>query len=170
MEKGFTHAITVDADGQHINDDIPLFLQAIEREPGTLWIGDRITPVEGGLPQPAKSRFGRRFGAFWYKFYTGIYIRDTQSGFRAYPLREISSINCRGERYEYEIEILICTAWRHIPVKSIPVHLSIRRRVSHFHPVRDFMRQNQLQGGNLRIFFPRKYLELRSGDKKKFFP
>jgi glycosyltransferase involved in cell wall biosynthesis len=162
VEKGFTHAITVDADGQHISDDIPLFLQAIEREPGTLWIGDRITPVEGGLPQPAKSRFGRRFGAFWYKFYTGIHIRDTQSGFRAYPLKEISSINCRGERYEYEIEILICAAWRHIPVKSFPVHILYQEeRVSHFRPVRDFMRISKInsRAAISRIFFPRKYLE-----------
>jgi glycosyltransferase involved in cell wall biosynthesis len=159
LSHNFTHAISVDADGQHLAKDIPLFLQKIEEEPGTLWIGDRIIPVVGGVDQPPRSRFGRHFGAFWYKLYTGNPIRDTQSGFRAYPIAAIDNLGCDSDRYEYEIEILICAAWNKVPVKSVPIHLlyqSKEERVSHFRPIRDFMRISVVNGraAITRLFFP----------------
>jgi glycosyltransferase involved in cell wall biosynthesis len=159
LRHNFTHAITVDADGQHLAKDIPLFLQKVEDEPGTLWIGDRIIPVVGGIDQPPRSRFGRHFGAFWYKVYTGNPIRDTQSGFRAYPVSAIENLGCDSDRYEYEIEILICAAWNKIPVKSVPIHLLYQpkeERVSHFRPIRDFMRISVVNGraAITRLFFP----------------
>ncbi len=170
-EKGFTHAITVDADGQHLADDIPLFLDKIKEDPSALYIGDRIIPVEGGTPQPARSRIGRRFGAFWYKAYTGIYVRDTQSGFRSYPLEKIAPIPCSGQRYEFEIEILICAAWNSIPVKSIPVHLLYQppaQRVSHFRPVRDFFRISKVnsKAAISRLFLPKKLIQSGGLDLK----
>jgi glycosyltransferase involved in cell wall biosynthesis len=159
LEKRFTHAITIDADGQHLSKDIPLFLKKIEEEPGTLWIGDRIIPVVGGVDQPPRSRFGRHFGAFWYKLYTGNPIRDTQSGFRAYPVAATNSLGCDSDRYEYEIEILICAAWNKIPVKSVPIHLLYQpkeERISHFRPIRDFMRISVVNGraAITKLFFP----------------
>lgn len=159
LDNGFTHAITIDADGQHLSKDIPLFLKKIEEEPGTLWIGDRIIQVIGGVDQPPRSRFGRHFGAFWYKLYTGNPIRDTQSGFRAYPVSSTSNLGCDSDRYEYEIEILICAAWNKIPVKSVPIHLLYQpkeERISHFRPIRDFMRISVVNGraAITKLFFP----------------
>jgi glycosyltransferase involved in cell wall biosynthesis len=159
LENEFTHAITIDADGQHLSKDIPLFLKKIEEEPGTLWIGDRIIPVVGGVDQPPRSRFGRHFGAFWYKLYTGNPIRDTQSGFRAYPVAATTNLGCDSDRYEYEIEILICAAWNKIPVKSVPIHLLYQpkeERISHFRPIRDFMRISVVNGraAITKLFFP----------------
>jgi glycosyltransferase involved in cell wall biosynthesis len=141
-ELGFTHAITLDADGQHFAEDIPAFLEKIAQEPETLWIGDRVLRArETG--EPARSAAGRRFGSFWYKFITGIDIRDTQCGFRAYPLEDVRDLVCKGERFEYEQEILVKAAWNGVAVKPVPVHLLYlepSRRVSHFRPVRDFLR------------------------------
>lgn len=159
LRNNFTHAVTVDADGQHLAKDIPLFLQKIDEEPETLWIGDRLISVVGGVDQPPRSRFGRHFGAFWYKLYTGNPIRDTQSGFRAYPLSAVQNLGCDSNRYEYEIEILICAAWNKIPVKSIPIHLLYQpkeERVSHFRPIRDFIRISVVNGraAITRLFFP----------------
>lgn len=160
VKEGFTHAITLDADGQHVCSDIPVFLEKMNAEPDTLWVGDRIIPVDGGKSQPAKSRFGRRFGAFWFKFYTGLQIRDTQSGFRCYPLQKIMGLDCKGNRYEYEIELLIASAWVGTPVKSVPVHLlyqSKETRVSHFRPIKDFLRISKVNAhaAMSRLLLPR---------------
>lgn len=155
----FTHAITVDADGQHLAEDLPLFLQKIKDEPQTLWIGDRVIPLDGGATQSSCLQIGRRFWAFWYKLYTGNTIRDTQSGYRGYPLAAIENLGCSSERYQYEIEILICAAWNNTPVKSIPVHMLCqfkKERLPFFRSMRDFMRICAVNGRAAvsRVFFP----------------
>ena len=146
MEKAlflcFTHAITLDADGQHFAEDIPAFLEKITQDPEALWIGDRVLWAQE-TGEPVRSAAGRRFGSFWYKFITGIYIRDTQCGFRAYPLEDVRDLVCTGERFEYEQEILVKAAWNGVAVKPVPVHLLYlepSKRVSHFRPLRDFLR------------------------------
>lgn len=163
-KEGYSHAITLDADGQHLTEDIAFFLEKIREDPDALWIGDRLLPVEGGVAQPPGSRFGRKFGAFWYRYYTGIPIRDTQCGFRAYPLKSIATTGCRRNRFEYEIEVLILAAWRGIPVKSVPIHRlyqAKKERVSHFRPVRDFMRISRVnaRAGFTRVVFPKELLD-----------
>ncbi len=138
---GFTHAITLDADGQHYPSDIPVFLEKIADDPAALWIGSRVL-VREETGEPARSAAGRRFGSFWYKFITGIDIRDTQCGFRAYPLSAALNLKCEGDRYEFEQELLVKAAWNGIPVKPVPVHLYYAPQdaaVSHFRPVRDFL-------------------------------
>ena len=164
LEHHFTHAITMDADGQHLAGDIEIFLEKTGEDPKALWIGDRLLPVDGSLVQPPRSRFGRRFGAFWYRFYTGLSIRDTQCGFRVYPLVTFSATGCRKDRFEYEIEALILAAWRGIPVKSVPVHLlyqTRQERVSHFRPIVDFVRISKVntRAALTRIFFPTQLLD-----------
>ncbi|MBN1759405.1 MAG: DUF2062 domain-containing protein [Chitinispirillaceae bacterium] len=164
LEHRYTHAITMDGDGQHLAEDIPIFLDKITEDPRALWIGDRLLPVDGSIAQPSRSRFGRRFGAFWYRFYTGLSIRDTQCGFRVYPLVTFATTGCRRDRFEYEIEALILAAWRGIPVKSVPIHLLYQapeERVSHFRPVRDFLRISKVnsRAAITRIFFPSQLLD-----------
>jgi glycosyltransferase involved in cell wall biosynthesis len=141
-ELGFTHVITLDADGQHYPSDLPLFLEKVLFEPETLWIGDRVL-VKEKTGEPARSAAGRKFGAFWYKFITGVALRDTQCGFRVYPLASVNGLDCKGARFEFEQEILVKAAWNGIVVRPVPVHLFYvepSKRVSHFRPVRDFMR------------------------------
>jgi glycosyltransferase involved in cell wall biosynthesis len=101
-KRGFTHALTIDADGQHLADDIPRLIASLALSPDTLWIGNRVIPA-GGVEQPRRSRFGARFGAFWYRFHTGLRIDDTQCGLRIYPLGPVLALGCRGNRFEYEI-------------------------------------------------------------------
>lgn len=158
--RGYTHAVTIDADGQHLTVDLLLLHEKMREEPETLWIGNRILLAPGSEEQPLRSRFGRRFGAFWYRFSTGNRIADTQCGLRVYPLAGIMTTGCRGDRYEYEIEVLILAAWRGIAVKSVPVHLhyqSREQRVSHFRPIRDFLRISTVnsRAAIARIFIPK---------------
>lgn len=163
-EHGYTHAITIDADGQHLPQDLPAFVDAVGREPQTLWIGNRVLPMLDGVPQPPRSRFGARFGTFWYRFHTGLRIDDTQCGLRAYPLHRICNIHVKPGRYEYEIEILINAAWARIPVKQIPIRLFYQprsERVSHFRPLRDFARISVVnsKAALIRIFVPWRFVD-----------
>lgn len=136
---GYTYAITIDSDGQHYPDDIPVFVEAlVDEKEDVLLIGNRNMSQDG---IPKKSSFGNRFSNFWFWFETGIKLEDTQSGYRLYPLHKIPK-KYFTPKFEFEIEIIVRTAWRHIPIKNVPVKVLYdpAERVSHFHPFKDFTR------------------------------
>lgn len=138
-ELGYDYAITIDSDGQHYPDDIPVFVEALLNEKeDVLLIGNRNMSQDG---IPKKSSFGNRFSNFWFWFETGIKLEDTQSGYRLYPLHKIPK-KYFTPKFEFEIEIIVRTAWRHIPVKNVPVKVLYdpAERVSHFRPFKDFTR------------------------------
>src|SRR5690606_2946021 len=136
---GFDYAITIDSDGQHFPDDIPVFVRAIEAEGMALLIGDRNMDREG---IPGKSSFGNRFSNFWFRFETGIRLSDTQSGFRLYPLHELQNIRFYTTKFEFEIEVIVKAAWRGVPIRNVPVRVLYDpdERVSHFRAFLDFTR------------------------------
>ncbi|MET3038019.1 DUF2062 domain-containing protein [Chryseobacterium sp. NRRL B-14859] len=138
-ELGHDYAITIDSDGQHYPDDIPVFVEALLKEKeDILLIGNR-NMAQDGIPR--KSSFGNRFSNFWFWFETGIKLEDTQSGYRLYPLHQIPK-KFFTPKFEFEIEIIVRTAWRHIPVKNVPIKVLYdpAERVSHFRPFKDFTR------------------------------
>ena len=139
IELGFDFAITIDSDGQHYPDDIPVFVEALlaEKE-DVLLIGNRNMSQDG---IPRKSSFGNNFSNFWFWFETGIKLQDTQSGYRLYPLNKIPK-KYFTPKFEFEIEIIVRTAWRHLPVKNVPIKVLYdpAERVSHFRPFKDFTR------------------------------
>ena len=83
-ELGFTHAITMDADGQHFVQDLPLFLEALRAQPEALVVGVRNF-FEARAP--AGRRRSNGVSTFWFRVETGVRLGDTQCGFRCYPLR-----------------------------------------------------------------------------------
>ncbi|RKS96873.1 DUF2062 domain-containing protein [Chryseobacterium defluvii] len=136
---GYDYAITIDSDGQHYPDDIPVFVETLLQEKeDVLLIGNRNMSQDG---IPKKSSFGNRFSNFWFWFETGIKLEDTQSGYRLYPLHKIPK-KYFTPKFEFEIEIIVRTAWRHVPVKNVPVKVLYdpAERVSHFRPFKDFTR------------------------------
>jgi len=138
IEMNFEYAITIDSDGQHFASDIPNFIQEIQNEPNSLLIGSRNMTQEN---VPKKSSFGNKFSNFWFKFETGIVLEDTQSGFRLYPLRLIPK-QFYTNKFEFEIEVIVRSAWKGIAVKNIPIQILYDpvERVSHFRPFKDFTR------------------------------
>ncbi|MFH6965956.1 DUF2062 domain-containing protein [Flavobacterium sp. FlaQc-28] len=138
IEQNFEYAITIDSDGQHFASDIPIFIAAIQEEPNSLLIGSRNMTQEN---VPKKSSFGNKFSNFWFKFETGIKLEDTQSGFRLYPLKLIPK-QFYTNKFEFEIEVIVRSAWKGIVVKNIPIQVLYdpAERVSHFRPFRDFTR------------------------------
>lgn len=143
-QQGFRYAVTVDADGQHLADDIPALLKAVEEEPDALAIGSRGLQHEN---MPAKSTFANRFSNFWFALQTLQRLPDTQSGLRVYPLRRLHGLRWMSARYEAELTLLVFSAWA--GVKLLPVPVSVYypprdQRVTHFRPGRDFTRISML--------------------------
>lgn len=139
LEMGYEFAITIDSDGQHFPDDIPVFIERLNDSDGNiLLIGERNMAQEG---VPRKSSFGNKFSNFWFRFETGIKLGDTQSGFRLYPLSRMPG-RYFTPKFEFEIESIVRAAWKGVTVENVPVkvHYELKDRVSHFRPFRDFTR------------------------------
>lgn len=140
QEQGFHYAITIDSDGQHYPSDIPVFIDEIEKNPDSLLIGARNLTADN---MPGKNTFANKFSNFWFRIETGKKLADTQSGYRLYPLRKIGKMKGYTTKYEFELEIIVFSSWKNIPVKNVPVKVYYPpegERVSHFHPFRDFFR------------------------------
>lgn len=135
---GYRYAITIDSDGQHFPDDIPVFIDAVQTEGDVLLIGSRNMAQDG---VPKKSSFGNKFSNFWFWFETGIKLEDTQSGFRLYPLERMPK-RFFTPKFEFEIEVIVRSAWKGITVKNVPVKVlyDMNERVTHFRPFTDFTR------------------------------
>lgn len=141
LSLGYEFAISIDSDGQHFPEDLPKFIHALEKSDtkNILLIGSRNMTQEG---VPRKSSFGNKFSNFWFWVETGIRLQDTQSGFRLYPLLEIRDLNLHTKKFEFEIEVIVKSAWKDVEVQNIPiqVHYDLENRVSHFRPFKDFTR------------------------------
>ncbi|WP_313112029.1 DUF2062 domain-containing protein [Aequorivita sediminis] len=138
---GYHYAITIDSDGQHFPEDIPVFTEALETSENKklLLIGARNMGQTG---VPKKSSFGNKFSNFWFWVETGIRLKDTQSGFRLYPIHAMKDLNFYTNKFEFEIEAIVKSAWSGIEVKNIPIqiHYELENRVTHFRPFKDFTR------------------------------
>jgi len=137
----YDFAITIDSDGQHFPEDIPVFLEALKQEEtrNVLYIGSRNMKQHD---VPGSSSFGNKFSNFWFWFETGTWLTDTQCGYRLYPLTEIEKLKLYTPKFEFEIEIIVRAAWSGTLVKNIPVKISYdeAERVSHFRKGPDFAR------------------------------
>jgi glycosyltransferase involved in cell wall biosynthesis len=140
IKLGYSYAITIDSDGQHLPADLPKFIEKMEEEPEALIIGARNLEQAG---IPGGTTFGNRFSNFWTRVETGWKLPDTQSGYRLYPLHRMRKMHFLTNRFEFEIEALVRSAWKGIPLLSVPVSVIYppkKERVSHFRPFTDFAR------------------------------
>lgn len=136
---GFTHAIALDADGQHFPEDVPLLLAAAAAEPAALVLGARDLAAAGA---PRGSRFGLWCSNAGLRLFRGVAVADSQSGFRCYPLASVLALGLAGDRYDFEMEALFEAARAGIPIRSVPIRVTYAPeggRVTHFRPVRDFV-------------------------------
>ena len=144
VEKGFKYVITLDSDGQHFAHDIPTFVAAIPDHPNAIIIGSRNLGQEN---VPNKSSFGNKISSFWLWVETGIKLKDTQSGFRLYPVKGLKDVRFITGRYEFEIEVLVRAAWEGMDLLCLPIEVYYppqEERVTHFRPFWDFVRISAL--------------------------
>lgn len=168
---GYAFALTIDSDGQHFPEDIPVFIDALKNEPSRkiLLIGARNM---GHETVPKNSSFGNRFSNFWFWVETGKRLKDTQCGFRLYPLESLKNLHFYTPKFEFEIEIIVRAAWQGIEVKNVPVkvHYDTSERVTHFRPIIDFARISILNTWLVLVaFFYIKPRDLLRKLKKKGF-
>ncbi len=140
LERGFSYALTMDADGQHYAKDIPAFLAANKQYPGALIVGSRRLE---GVDRSKGSAFANKFSNFWFAVQTWQMLPDTQTGYRLYPLKKLYGMGCLTSRYEAELELLVFSSWHGVRLVSIPVDVYYpprEERVTHFRPAYDFAR------------------------------
>jgi glycosyltransferase involved in cell wall biosynthesis len=150
-EAGFSHAVQIDADGQHDLDDLPRFIQCSRAAPRAL-----VT----GYPQydasvPALRYYARYLTHIWVWINTlSLVIKDAMCGFRVYPLEQVVELlECEpcGNRMDFDPEVIVRWTWRGYPVVNLPtrVHYPLDG-VSHFNAVKDNV---LISGMHARLFF-----------------
>lgn len=141
LEHGFAYAITLDGDAQHYPEDIPVLLEANIKHPGALIVGERKDLDRAD--RSAGSKFANSFSNFWFAVQTGRYLKDTQTGYRLYPLKKLRGLSLLTSRYEAELELMVFASWHGVELVNEPVNVFYpprEERVSHFRPGKDFMR------------------------------
>jgi len=136
--QGFTHALQIDADGQHDVADVPRFLEAARSNPSALVLGQPVFDESA----PSLRNRARNICRFWTDLETGgRIIRDPMCGFRLYPIAAALRAGARGNRMDFDPEIAIRMIWLGCPTVNIPTRVRYlapsEGGVSHFRLFRD---------------------------------
>ncbi len=137
---GISGVITADADGQHTVPDCIHLAEELEKGERALYLGSRDFSLEN---VPPKSRTGNRFTSLLFFLLYGKWLQDTQTGLRAFRREDLPfMIGVEGERFEYEMNVLIACARNGVPMIPITIETVYENenRGTHYHPIRDSMR------------------------------
>ncbi len=130
----------MDADGQHLTEDMLKLLAFARGHRRSLVLGVR----QVGKQMPLKSRLGNRITRLVFRLLSGVRISDTQTGLRAFDAELVKEfLPVKGERYEYEMNVLMMAAKAEIPIEEVPVHTVYHdesNSCSHFRSFRDSVR------------------------------
>jgi glycosyltransferase involved in cell wall biosynthesis len=118
--QNFTHVITLDGDGQHLPQDIPVLLQVARETDADLIIGARS--FDRTL-MPRARYYSNTIGSRWASALVGRKIEDSQSGFRLFRLDALNHAKLRSERYEFEMEVLIKMGRAGCTIAHAPIHM-----------------------------------------------
>ena len=138
---GMTHALQIDADGQHDPGDVPRFIARATERPDAVICGQAL--FDHSIP---KARFyGRYLTHFMVWIETlSFEIRDSMCGFRLYPLASAGALIDQGvipARMDFDTGMLVRLAWRGVPIENLPTRVVYPTGgISHFRMVRDNLR------------------------------
>lgn len=140
--------ITADADGQHTVEDCWKLAEALRENRQAMYLGSR----DFSLPNvPPKSRFGNKITSAVFKLLYGQWLPDTQTGLRAFRREQLQfMIDVPGERFEYEMQVLIACARAGLDMVPITIETVYENENegTHFHPIRDSYRIYKVILGN----------------------
>lgn len=130
----------MDCDGQHLPEDMMKLFAFAETHPQTMVLGVRKV----GKDMPLRSRLGNQITRTVFRLASGVKVTDTQTGLRAFDPELLDRlISIEGERYEYEMNVLMALAKAGIPIAEVPIHTIYRDNCnsgSHFRVVKDSIR------------------------------
>jgi glycosyltransferase involved in cell wall biosynthesis len=134
---GFTHALQVDADGQHDLNDVPFFVETATAAPMALVLGSPAFDDSA----PRGRRIGRTITNFWVRVEAGDVIDDAMCGYRVYPVEAALAANARGDAMDFDPEIAVRLAWAGLPIINLPTKVRYLHEdaggVSHFRLLHD---------------------------------
>lgn len=138
FERGFTHMLQVDADGQHDIGNCEKLLALAKAQPNQVISGRPVYDES----IPLGRRFSRHITHFWVWVETlSFSIKDTMCGFRVYPLKpciELMAAVNLGKRMDFDIEIMVRLYWRGVSTVFLPTKVIYPEDgVSHFQPFND---------------------------------
>ena len=141
IEQGFTHVLTMDADGQHPVSAIETFMSASAAQPDALILGVPVFDDDA----PALRVNGRKISNFWVNLETlWAGINDSLFGFRVYPVQPLIEVMQRSyfaRRFDFDPEVVVRLVWRGLAIVNLPVpvrYLSTEEGgISQFRYVRD---------------------------------
>ena len=153
---GYTHAVQIDADGQHDSADARRLLELSQRDPSAMITGFAVFDAS----VPRSRLYGRYVTHVWVWINTlSLQIRDTMCGLRVYPLADTLAawrgagrfwLLGMGKRMSFDTEILVRLYWRGVRIVNVPVPVTYPLDgVSHFRLWRDNL---QLSGAHARMF------------------
>nr|WP_310616876.1 glycosyltransferase [Pantoea cypripedii] len=148
---GYSHALQLDADGQHQVEDTPRMLDEARRHPQCLISGQPL--YDDSIP---KSRlYGRYITHFWVWIETlSLSLKDSMCGFRVYPLEPSLALCDRkppGQRMDFDTEIMVRLYWQGTPSRFLATRVTYPPSgVSHFDALRDNLRISWM---HTRLFF-----------------
>jgi glycosyltransferase involved in cell wall biosynthesis len=143
LREGYTHALTMDSDGQHPPDRIPAFMAASAARPDAMVLGVPVFDASA----PSVRVKGRRISNYWARLETlGVGIQDSLFGFRVYPVKPLVRIMREHfwmRRFDFDVEIVVRLSWSGIEAINLPAAVRYFRPeeggVSHFNYLRDNM-------------------------------
>ncbi len=144
--RGYTHALQIDADGQHDTRELGRFVALSRAHPEAVICG--IPAYDETVPKIRL--YGRYFAHVWVWINTlSLHLRDSMCGFRVYPLPAVQQVVAEetiGRRMDFDTEILVRLYWRDVPVHHLATPVTYPSDgVSHFDVWRDNVRITRMQ-------------------------
>ena len=138
---GYTHALTMDSDGQHPAARIPAFMAASLAQPAAMILGKPVFDADA----PQLRVQGRKISNAWANLETlGAGIGDSLYGFRVYPIAPLRAVMRRQRwmrRFDFDPEAAVRLSWAGVPAVNLPAPVRYPRAdeggVSHFNYLRD---------------------------------
>ena len=138
LDRQFTHVIVLDADGQHLPEEIDRFIAAAASaaEP-SFFLGNRMNDLAG---MPFIRRVVNRYMSRRISLLSAQQIPDTQCGFRMLDRQLIPELLGGANRFDYETEMLIIASRKGYRIESVPITTVYSDEVSNIQPMRDALR------------------------------
>lgn len=144
LAEGYTHALVMDADGQHPAECIDQFFEYAEERPEAMVLGQPVFDEN----VPLERLYGRKLSVWMVQFEVGgRQVGDPLYGFRVYPIQPLLKVmdkRGRSDRYDFDPEVAVRLSWMGVPTVKVPAPVKYISRehggISHFHYIRDNVR------------------------------